>query len=451
MHYRLYKTTLFLLLILCFPYFLQAWPSGADSPGTAIQIDSLRAELERLKAGQELKYQELEKLVKDIETKIEAQEQEDELQKLLEEAKKLTAVEKEEEHGVGHRFSSGLRQQQKLNPNISVSGDFFSGISSSKESFVTDPSDLSYGNNGFHLRELSVAFIAPLDPFTRGKTFISFLENEIVIEEAYMEWLNLPARMNLKIGLFNAEYGLLNRYHDHALPQFDRPKVLADMFSSAPLGGLGIAGNFLLKPLFWSNSSTFDCSVIQGGSGHSFTDQGTYNLLYVGNMTNFYELTRDTFVEWRLGGVLGHNDPAEEYLSYVGNLGFNLKWVPVGRSKYRTIDWKTEFLLSRRETPTGEIISKGLYSSLQNKLNARWWISGRVGFSELPYDNDQREWDFSGCIDFWQSEFVFLRLQYQYSRREFTNVINIPGPYPNDHALIFHVCWAMGPHKHEAY
>jgi len=432
------------------------------NPKTTEELTQLKEELKKALADQKLKIEELEELINEIKSKLEKAEQEDELQKLLDEAANLTAVEIKEEHGVGHRFTSGLRQQQRLNPNISVSGDFFAGISSSKEGFVDEPSNVSYGNNRFHFRELQLTLIAPLDPFTRGKTFISFLEDEegsfeLDIEEAYMEWLNLPARMNLKVGIFNVEYGLINRFHDHALPQFDRPKVLVNMFSNGPIGGFGAAGNFLLKPLFWSSSSTFDLSVIQGGSGHSFTDTGKYHLLYVGNMINFYELTRDTYVEWRLGGVVGHNDPDEKYLSCVGNIGFALKWVPVGRSKYRTTEWKTEFLLSKRDVPGGYIYSKGFYSSLQNKLNARWWISGRVGYSELPFDNEQNEWDFTGCLDFWQSEFVFFRMQYQYSLRNFTKKlkfsegIEFPGPFPNDHSFIFHVCWAMGPHKHEAY
>ena len=101
--------------------------------------------------------------------------------------------------------------------------------------------------------------------------------------------------------------------------------------------------------------------------------------------------------------------------------------------------------------PGEHMNSKGFYTSLQNKLNARWWMSGRVGYSELPYDNEQHEWDFTGCLDYWQSDFVFYRFQYQYSLREFTNVMCCPGPYPDDHSFIFHVCWAMGPHKHEAY
>ncbi|MFC1477125.1 hypothetical protein ACFL6L_01540 [candidate division KSB1 bacterium] len=423
----------------------------AQEQTTQAEIAALKAQLEQLKAQQELRLKELEALITEIKAKLDAKEQEDELQKLLKEATQLTAMVAEEDEGIGKKFHSGVRQQQSLNPNISVSGDFFGAVSTSDKPFIRNPSNISYGNSGFYLRELQVNLIAPLDPFTRGKTFISFFENEIIVEEAYMEWLNLPANMNLKIGIFNAEYGMLNRYHDHALPQFDRPKVLMNMFSTAPIGGFGVAGNFMLKPLLWSDASSLDMTIIQGGSGFSFTDQGKYNLLYVGNMTNFYDVSDDTYFEWRLSAATGYNDPLEKYMSQVGNLGFSVKWVPIGRRKYRTIDWKNEILVSRRETPGDPLFSKGFYSSLQNKLNARWWVSGRVGYSELPYDNDQHEWDFAGCLDFWQSEFVFVRFQYNYSNRNFTNLLNIPGPYPNDSTFLVHVCWAMGPHKHEAY
>ena len=127
------------------------------------------------------------------------------------------------------------------------------------------------------------------------------------------------------------------------------------------------------------------------------------------------------------------------------------KWVPVGRSKYRTLDWKSEFLYSYRQGVLENIKSKGFYSSLQYKLNARFWLSGRIGYSELPYDNSQSEWDFTGCVDFWQSEFVFLRLQYQYNMREINSMNNYSGELPDAHSFLAQICWAMGPHKHEAY
>ncbi len=404
-----------------------------------------------LDSSQLKRLHELEKLVAEIKKKLEKKEQEDELKKLMEEANKLSREEKKEETGLGKKFRSGIRQQSGLNPNISVSGDFFAAISSSKEEFVSNPSDVSYGNNRFELRELEVALVAPLDPFTRGKSFISVGREEIAIEEAYMEWLNLPANLNLKIGIFYLPFGILNRYHDHALPQFDRPKVLVNMFSNGGLSGWGVSGNFLLPPILFADASSLDLSFVNGGAGHSFTSEGKYNLIGLGKLNNYYDISASTYFEWSVSGAVGKNDPAEQYLSYVGDLGLTLKWVPIGRAKYRTIDWRTELLYSRRETPVGNMDAKGFYTSLQNKLSARYWITGRVGYSELPWDKNQHEWDVTACLDVWQSDFVFFRFQYQYSKRQFAEYLDYAGPFPDDHTFLFHVCWAMGQHKHEAY
>ena len=396
-------------------------------------------------------------LIKKIET-LESQmsillekEQEDELQKLLNQANDLKTVAKKEESNIAKKFHTGVRQQSGLNPNISVSGDMFAGISSEQSKQMREPSETSYGTNGLYLRELEMSFAAPLDPFTRGKTFLSMTENSIAIEEAYMEWLNLPAGLNLKLGIFNPEFGILNRYHDHALPQFDRPRVLTNMFSNCNMGGTGVAANFMLPPFLGADALLLDLAMIHGGAGHSFTTKGQYNLLAVGNLTSYYDITSDTFFEWRFGVATGYNDPAEQYRSTVENIAFNLKWIPADRSKYRRLDWKTEILLGSIDSPAGLIQSKGFYSSLQNKLNAQWWLTSRVDYSELPWDDQQHEWAFTVGTDYWQSDFVFLRLQYQYSQRDFTDQFGWTGKLPDDHSLILQVNWAMGPHKHENY
>ena len=399
----------------------------------------------------DLKLKELEKLINDLKAKIEKKEKQDELKKLLEEASQLSTKAKEEKITVSKRFHSGARSQQKLNPNISLGGDFFAGFSTSKKDFISEPSDISYGNNRFEMREIEFSLLAPLDPFTRGKTFISITKEEIAIEEAYMEWLNLPLNMNLKAGIFYTEFGPLNRYHDHALPQFDRPRALVNYFTTGGLGGCGFSFNFMLPNLFFADASTFDFAVINGGNNFSFTNEGKYNLMTVGQFKNYYDLSRDTYLEFRLSGAAGRNDPDEKYNSYVGSLGMILKWVPVGRSKYRTVDWRTEFLYGYREGVLKDVSSKGSYSSLQYKLNARYWLTGRIGYSELPYDNTQSEWDFTACLDLWQSEFVFMRFQYQYNLRDINNMTIYSGKLPNDHSFIAQINWAMGPHKHEAY
>lgn len=241
-------------------------------------LKSLEKQLFETRQNQDLLLQQLQEKIAELEKAKLKKEQEDELKKLLEEANKLKVVEKKEESGVGKKFYSGERQQSGLNPNISVSGDFFGAISSSKSKFISQPSDVSYGNNRFELRELQIELVSPLDPFTRGKSFISFTKDEISIEEAYMEWLNLPANLNLKIGIFYTEFGTLNRYHDHALPQFDRPRVLVNMFSNSGLGGWGMAGNFLLPPLLWADASSVDLSLINGATTIASPAKG--NLIY---------------------------------------------------------------------------------------------------------------------------------------------------------------------------
>ena len=442
----IFVITAFLVFILFNISFAQT--NGSEHKNNKSEIEQLKAELEALKQKQETKLDELEKLVKEIKNKLDKKDQEDELQKLLEEANQLKNVEKKEEKGLGKKFRSGIRQQSGLNPNISVTGDFMGSISSTDASFTNDRNDVVFGSNRWEMRELQLNLVAPLDPFTRGKAFISFGEGSVSIEEGYMDWLNLPLNMNLKVGLFRTEFGAFNRWHDHALPQYDRPKALVNLFSIWSLVGLGASANFMLPPLFFADASSFDFAIVNGGAGFSFAD---HTLITVGNFLNYYDLNRDSYIEWALSSAVGKNDPAEKYNSVVSSLALTYKWRPVGRSKYKTFEWKSEFLHSYREDPVKDITSIGFYTSLQNKLNSRWWISGRVGYSELPHDNKQNEWDYTACVDFWQSEFVFVRFQYQYSQRNFTNYLNYAGPYPDDHALTFHVAWSMGPHKHSAY
>ena len=441
-----------LLVLLLFPGHLLF---SQDNRTITMNKDSLlrlQQELMQLRQGQSVTDSRLDSLISDLDRKEKAEEAESEMQKLLEEAEHLSVMDKEREEDISMKFHSGARQQQGLNPNISLGGDFFGAVSSSQHELISEPGDVSYGNNGFYLREVELGMVAPLDPFTRGKAFISITKEAICIEEAYMEWLNLPLKMNLKIGIFYAEFGMLNRYHDHALPQFDRPRALVNLFSNGGLEGTGFASSFMLPEIIFADASTLDITVVRGpatGENFSFADN---SFLYIGQFKNFYDLNEDSFFEIRISGVAGRNPSIGTNYSYVGSLGLNYKWVPMGREKYRTFDWKTEFLFSYRDQNTGSVKSKGFYTSVQDKLNARWWLGGRIGYSELPYDQTQHEWDFTINLDFWQSEFVFTRLQYQYNRRSIESTDpDYPGLLPDDHYLLLQVCWAMGPHKHEAY
>jgi hypothetical protein len=397
------------------------------------------------------KVRELEKSVAALSEIVAAERKEDELDALLKEAGRLSMQQEEQRIDVSKKYFTGVRQQQGLNPNISFGMDFFGGISTSRSPSVSEPSDFSYGNNGFYLREAELSLVAPLDPFTRGKGFISATPEGISVDEVYMEWLNLPLSMNLKLGLFKSEFGLLNRYHDHALPQFDRPCALVNLFGKEGLGGAGIAMNFLLPPLI-AHVTSLDLSAVYGSNSQSFKPDSAMGLIFTGQLLNYYDLSASSYIEIRLSGAAGKTDyPDPDLNSYVGSAGITYKWAPVGREKYRTLEWKTEFLYGYRELTRGNHQSKGFYSSIHGKLGARFWLGGRLGYSEIPYDPSQYEWKYSLSLDFWQSEFVLTRLQYQYSDRDMPDRKEMGGPFPGEHTLVIQVSWAMGPHKHEAY
>jgi hypothetical protein len=383
----------------------------------------------------------LEKELREIRTILQRRQEKEELEALMKEADRLSMKEAEKGVDISRKYFSGVRQQQGLNPNISFGMDFFGSITTSDDPAVKEPGELGYGNNGFYLREAQLSLVAPLDPFTRGKGFLSAGPSGFAVDEIYMEWLNLPLQMNLKAGYFKPEFGFLNRYHDHALPQFDRPGVLVDAFGTGGLGGTGLAANFLLPPLI-AHASILDVSFLYGNNPQSFMPDTTAGVFCTGQFLNYYDLSASSYLEIRLSVAGGKNDrPGGNLNSYVGSGGVTYKWTPVGREKYRTLEWRSEFIYGYREVPGGANRSRGFYSSMQNKVGARLWLGARIGYSEMTLDPSLSRWDLTVSADFWQSEFVLTRLQYQYNDRSGTV----------DHSFTIQVVWAMGPHKHEAY
>jgi hypothetical protein len=64
---------------------------------------------------------------------------------------------------------------------------------------------------------------------------------------------------------------------------------------------------------------------------------------------------------------------------------------------------------------------------------------------------DEIAWDVVPYITLWQSEFVYLRLEYRHGQQ-------LPYERPDgslglrtDNRVVIQVDWAAGPHKHERY
>ncbi len=291
-----------------------------------------------------IRVMELEQKVKEHEEILTKDQQEEEIRKLLEKAEKLSVQEQELGIDVSKKYFSGTRRQQGLNPNISFGVDFFAAKSTIPDASVSEPGVISYGNNGLYLREAQLSLIAPLDPFSRGKGFLSATPEGLSVDEAYLEWLNLPLNINLKAGYFKPEFGFFNRYHTHALPQYDRPRALVYLFENEGLTGSGIATSIML-PALVAHASNLDISMIYGRSPQSFRSDSSRGVIFTGQWLNYFDLTASSYLEFRLSGAAARNDyPGSIHNTYVGSAGLAYKWAPVGREKYRTLEWKSEFL-----------------------------------------------------------------------------------------------------------
>jgi len=300
------------------------------------------------------------------------------------------------------------------------------------------------------MRSLELSFVAPLDPYARGKAFLDITEDGVAIEELYMELINLPLNMSVKAGVFFPEFGLLNRHHTHALPQFDRPRAPVNYFGLDGFNGMGAAINFMLPTMLFGDATSFDISAVNIFDNLSYSSDKAVNMAYVGHFKNYYDLSEASYFEYTLSAMMGKSDNWSQGNNYISSLGLHYKWQPPGKAKYKSLDILTEFFYSVNETALGVVKNKGFYSLFHRKLNSRWWLGGRLGYSEVPGD-DGFEWDYTANVDFWQSEFVFYRIQYQYNRR---NDLNYPGSLagiPTGHSVVLQFSWAMGPHKHDAY
>ena len=83
----------------------------------------------------------------------------------------------------------------------------------------------------------------------------------------------------------------------------------------------------------------------------------------------------------------------------------------------------------------------GGYFQANYRLGRQWIVGSRLDYVD-GFGADPEILQFAPNITWWQSEWVRLRLQYNYLRSE---------GGPGNHTVLFQTVWSIGPHKHETY
>ena len=323
------------------------------------------------------------------------------------------------------KFVGRERSQPQLNPEISATGDVRAGA---RLQGVT--------RENFDPREFEVGFQSPLDPYSSTKIFLSFENGNVSIEEGYAYWTGLPGHIRFDIGKFRQQFGEVNRWHLHALPETEYPLALRTYLGDDGLAGAGIS---LYRAFGGLGTHEVTAQVTRSETDAELFG-GTGRPTYLLHLLNFWQLTRSTYMQ--LGGTaLYGTDPDSSLRTKVGGIDFRLTWRPPAQGLYREWTLRGELYALRKEYSGSGTTRLGWYAGTTYKLGQRLIAGARYDYVEDPLSGLITR-QVIPSLTLWESEWVELRAQYTWAQ--------VTGqPSTNDFAL--QAVWAIGPHKHETY
>jgi len=357
-------------------------------------------------------------------------------------------------------FKSGAVGLQALNPEISVTGDMWCQHKDDETSGTK--------HKTFNFRGLGLHFEAYLDPYTRFKAAAPFNENGAGLGEAYFIRYGLIRNVNLMIGKFRQQFGVINRWHKHGLDQFDFPLALRQIFGPGGLNQTGVSFEWIMPNLAGASQEL----VLQAANGENpsvFGDNPRERPSLLARYRNYRDLSKDTYLEFGLTGLIGWNDTwalttgglvDDTRLTGVYGTDLTLFWEPTGRMRYRNLIWRTEgYLMNRKiQAPDGSgrdcLTAWGAYSYIQTKVSRTLEIGVRGDYycpDSKPYALASHsvsagapyQWQAGPYITWWQTPFVKFHLEY--------NHLDVRGLGAGENLVLLQVVFAAGPHKHESY
>jgi len=334
-------------------------------------------------------------------------------------------------------FTSGQRSLQAENPEISV-------ISDAGGQLVASNYDLRSLDNAshFYFRTVGVHIEANLDPYSFFKSAIEVHPDGVEFAEAYGTWIALLPRVNVTLGKFRQQFGVVNRYHEPPMDQYDRPLALTTMLGEDGLNSIGASAEIRL-PVALSGSHTLTLQATDPINDTLFTGQQVGIPTGLFHLRNFWGLSDSTYLELGLSGLTGVNDDAH-HLTSVGGVDLTVSWKPHAREEYEGVMWRSELFAAHKTLMGPDINALGGYSYVDVKVSQTVNVGLRGDVTQALATGNSGQWSWQAVpyVTWWQSKWVRLRLQF--------NHLDAPNVDPQD-TLTLQVMMAVGPHKHDRY
>ncbi len=332
--------------------------------------------------------------------------------------------------------------QASLNPAISL---ILMGTASSFDNNpdehaipgVTMAEETDPGVEGFSLAESELILSGNIDDWFFGRFTAALTpENELEIEEAFVQSLALPAGLGLQFGRFYSDIGYLNNKHAHTWDFVDQPLVyrayLANQYNDD-----GIQLRWLAP------TNLFLEFGAEAFSGDSFPASRSTDAS-IGSYSLFMKLGDDVGIShsW-LAGLSYLATQAENRVTEDGDVMFagddNLiiadlvwKWAPAGNDTQTSLVFQAEYFSGMEQgdyniTGIGsnpvDRQRNGWYAQLVYKFQPRWRAGLRYDrlsiedpgsvFNGTSLDTQNHTPQrFSAMLDYSHSEYSRVRLQY---------------------------------------
>ena len=327
---------------------------------------------------------------------------------------------------------------QSFNPDISLNGDFVAAYSSREGGAVDDE---------FLFRELEIGFSGAVDPYTRADMIVTIGheddEFKADLEEGYLTFLQLPHNLQARVGKYRAEFGRANPMHLHAVPWIDYPFVIRRYFGDEGLFGTGAELSWLV-PNPWNQYMGLTYELFNNDNDTIFAGQEGDDFTHLFRFKTSRDFSQSSTVDLGASLATAPNDGGHGgHRATVGGVDLTYRWKPKEQGLYRSFLWQSEVYVSRTETDTwrGTESAWGMYSAAEYQFARQWKVGIRYDNTELSNDSSQNERGYSTYLTYLQSEFLFWRLGYIYTDRNFEEDGN-----SDDQQVMLQLNWTLGAH-----
>jgi len=294
------------------------------------------------------------------------------------------------------------------------------------------------------MRAWELSIQSYLDPFSKFKSTIPVdADGNVEIEEMYFTRYNAFGDINLDLGKFRQQFGVINRWHGDAIDQINYPLPIKYILGD---DGLAQTGMSVDLPLPEINNSTqiVTLQITNSENEHLFGGETMGNPSMLFHWKNYRDLDDSSYFEYGLSGLFGWNDRWEVAAgtqqiddalgTQVFGADFTYVWEPVQTAMYRNLEWRSELFFLNRDiyAPDGSgrdsLEAWGAFSYLQAKVDNNVYLGIRGDYynadskayadaypetiNPFAYTaSDAYVWQISPYVTIWQSEFVRFHVE----------------------------------------